>query len=550
MAEKRVFSVGDLCVDILQEVALKLKFGEEHALNSLDFSVGGNAANFAVISSDLGLNTLLISAIGTDFASSFLKKRLAFHNVGARLVKSGSENAVSVISVNRRGERAIQSMKNCLSELNALKVEKNLLPKLGQGDIVFFGGFYHLVNLRRGFLSLLKKIKKKGAIICFDTCFDTHGVWDISKFLPFIDFLFVNDVELKHVAKGSTTNVRASSLLKKGAGCVVVKQSDEGATIFRQGFTPKHFFSVADDVVDATGAGDAFNAGFVYGLANSWSLLNCVISGNYVAAKTVAVHGLATPGVKELVSFVGRCNRPEIVVAKNHDEMGRLAAELVIGLLKRNPSASIALPTGETPKALYRLLVSAYRKKEVDFSKATFFALDEYAGLESKNRNSFSFFLNGHFLSRVNASKQNIHLLNGTAKDLRREVASYEEKISKKGLDLCLLGIGRNGHIAFNEPGSSGHSITRVIRLSDQTRKVNGREFLSGFAPEKALTVGIGTILHESRRVLLLASGKHKHFAVMALLDADEPEKWPASFLRTHFNLVVLVDRQAFYEEA
>ena len=130
--------------------------------------------------------------------------------------------------------------------------------------------------MRPGFKELLQKIKKKKAVVCFDTCFDTRGKWDISSFLPFIDFLFVNDLELKHIAKGSTMKKRVAFLFKNGSRVVAVKQADKGATLFVKGFPSEHFESCAGKVVDTTGAGDAFNAGFVFGLMNSWSLDSCM----------------------------------------------------------------------------------------------------------------------------------------------------------------------------------------------------------------------------------------------------------------------------------
>ncbi len=306
MAEKRqVFSVGDLCIDILQEIKNPVEFGREHSLKDLEFSIGGNAANFAVFGSKLGFKPKLLSAIGKDFATSFLKKNLTKAKVSSKLIKSKKPNAFSIISVNKRGERAIQSVKNCENEITSKKISKMLLPTLKSGDIVFFGGFYHLRNLRSGFKELLKKIKKKKAIVCFDTCFDTWGKWNITAFLPFIDFLFVNDLELKHIAKGNTMRKRADSLFKKGSQVVVVKQASKGATLFVKGFPSKHFKSVAGKVVDTTGAGDAFNAGFVFGLVHDWSLDKCTKAGNFVAAKKIRVHGLTAPSATSLKHFVG-----------------------------------------------------------------------------------------------------------------------------------------------------------------------------------------------------------------------------------------------------
>ncbi len=544
--KRKLFSVGDLCLDLLQEIGKDLQFGEEHALRSLDFSIGGNAANFAVIASKLGLKPVLVSSIGRDFATPFLRKNLAKAGVSSKFIKSSLPNSFSVIAVNRRGERAIQSVKNCLNEITAKRIEKILLPQLGEQDIVFFGGFYHLTKLRPGFLSLLKKIKKRRAVICFDTCFDTTGKWGIAKFLPFIDYLFVNDIELKHVARGSSLKKRAELLLEKGAGCVAVKQAGKGATVFARPFTAMRFPSLAGKVVDTTAAGDAFNTGFVFGLMRDWSLNNCALAANFVAARKIREHGLAAPRQGQVEIFVKRNKRPLLAVKKNYREMSRAAALEVIALLKQKPNASLALATGETPKLLYSLLASAHRKGAVDFSRARFFALDEYVGLGKQDRNSFGHYLMHKFLDKVNAKRQNISLLNGLAHNLKRECARHEAAIKRQGIDLCILGIGRNGHVAFNEPGSSPNSITRVVKLKPQTKRVNGKNFSSGLAPARALTIGLRTIRDNSRAVILLASGKNKRQAVKCMLKSKDTLKCPAATLRSHYNTTVLVDRAAF----
>jgi len=298
--------VGDLNVDILQGLASKPVFGEERRLQELAISIGGNAANFAVIGSKLGLKPFLISVIGKDFATRFLKEQLSEAGVKTSLIKSQKQNTFAIILVNKRGERSIQSMKDCYQDVDSKKFGKLLLPKLKRGDFVFFGGFYHFKNLRPSFRGLLAKAKKRGATICFDTCFDSFGKWDINSFLPFIDYLFVNDLELRHIAHGSTMRKRVESLFKKGARIVAVKQEAKGATLFVKGLKPKHFPSVAGRVVDTTGAGDAFNAGFVFGLMRGWSLENCAIAGNFVAAKKIRVHGLAAPAIKAVERFVAR----------------------------------------------------------------------------------------------------------------------------------------------------------------------------------------------------------------------------------------------------
>jgi glucosamine-6-phosphate deaminase len=545
MPKKQLFSVGDLCLDVLQEISKKMKFGEEHSLKDLDFSIGGNSANFAVIASKLGLKPKLISAIGRDFATGFLEKELSKSRVEHSLIRSRQPNAFSVISVNRRGERAIQSVKNCENEVTAKRVARLLLPKLKDQDMVFFGGFYHLRKLRPGFSSLLRKIKAKGAVVCFDTSFDTHNVWKIDGFLPFIDYLFVNDIELRHIARGKTMQHSVNKLFRKGARVVVVKQASKGATLFVKGFKPTSFASLKPKVVDTTGAGDAFNAGFVFGLMNGWSLDNCMRTGNFVAAKKIQVHGLAGPKPSAIERFIGINNKPTLVVVRNYDEMSRLAAQRVINLLKRKPNASFLLPTGATPEKLYRLLVKAYKKKQVSFAKASFFNLDDYVGLSQEDKASFAFFLQKRLFKKINAKKENIHLLDGSAKNLKAEATKHEAAIKRKGIDLCFLGIAPNGHIAFNEPGCCPYSITRVVRLKDATRKKNAKDFHGKPVPKKGITVGIRTIRDNSKKIILLASGKNKARAVRASLKSKNFMLWPAVSLKQHKNFMFIVDRKA-----
>jgi len=305
----RVFAVGDITLDVLLGLGKQARFGQDQSLKSLVFSIGGNAANFAVIGSKLGFKPKLVSILGKDFPAPFLRAELAKAHVSSQLVKGRKATSVSIIAVNAKGERAIHSMPGCLTELTSKQVEKALLPKLRPLDIVFFGAFYHLPGLRPGFKSLLSKIRCKGAVICFDTCFDTYSNWNISQFIPFFDLLFVNDLELRHIATGNTLAKRVKHLFRKGASVVVVKQEAKGASLFVNGQTSKRFPSVSTKVVDTTGAGDAFNAGFVFGLLQGFSLEQCTRAGNFVAAKQIRQHGLAAPSASQVKKFVRRAVR-------------------------------------------------------------------------------------------------------------------------------------------------------------------------------------------------------------------------------------------------
>lgn len=197
---------------------------------------------------------------------------------------------------------------------------------------------------------------------------------------------------------------------------------------------------------------------------------------------------------------------------------------IVERVLAENPAAVLALPTGETPKPLYDRLV------RFDLSRATTFNLDEYVGLAPDHPESFRRYMEERLFRRTRVGAT--HLPDGLARDLDRECASYEEAIAAAGgIDLCVLGLGKNGHIAFNEPGSAFTSRTRVVSLQDRP------------AP-RAITMGIATIL-SARRCVLLATGAAKAAAVHAMIDEAPSERVPASALQRHAQTIILVDRAA-----
>lgn len=544
MQETKLFAVGDLCVDILCSNG-RARLGEEHALSSLNFSVGGNAANFSVIAGKIGLKPKLFSAIGRDFATQFLMEQMLQAGIELHLVRSARQNSYSLVWVNKKGERAIQSIKNCLGDLTAKKTEKKLLKGIRSQDIVFFGGFFHLKNFREGFSQLLQKLKQRHAIICFDTCFDTFGNWNILPYFRFIDFLFTNETELGHIAAGKSVRERINFLFRNGANTVVLKQGSRGATLFKKDMKPVAVRALRAKVVDTTAAGDAFNAGFAFGLLNCYGMRNCLHAAAFVAGEKVQQHGLAAPRRAAVEQFVAVNNRPLLIVEANYGKMCKRAASLVVDLLSRKPDAAIAIPTGETPKGFYKILVSKYKKGEVDFSRAKFFALDEYAGLGKDDRNSSRNCLERNFLGGVNARKENTFMLDGAARNRTAECRKYEARIRKTWIDLAVLGIGQNAHIAFNEPGSGINSVTRVAKLKEGTRKSKGKDFPCGMAPAKALTVGLGTIRNNARQVLLIANGKHKAAAVASSLKSMDFTRFPAATLQLHKNVTFVVDRPA-----
>lgn len=194
---------------------------------------------------------------------------------------------------------------------------------------------------------------------------------------------------------------------------------------------------------------------------------------------------------------------------------------------------------------MYRRLVEMHRSGEISFSRATFFNLDEYLGLPPDHPASYHVYMKENFYGHIDADPARIFVPNGAAPDPEAECERYETAITEAGgIDVCVLGIGRNGHIGFNEPGAPFDSRTRVVRLSESTRLVNAGDFESDRAPECAITVGMATIF-ESKEVLLLASGTNKAAAVAAAVEGEVTEEVPASMLKIHPNATLFLDEDA-----
>lgn len=228
----------------------------------------------------------------------------------------------------------------------------------------------------------------------------------------------------------------------------------------------------------------------------------------------------------------------------DYDALSAAAAESVAAKLRENPEATLLLPTGTTPLGMYRYLMRMFRDG-LSFGRAAFFNLDEYLGLPVDHPASYHRYMDENFYGLVDADPSRVHVPDGTAPDPNAECERYEAAIRELGgIDLCVLGIGRNGHIGFNEPGAAFDSRTRVVRLAETTRLVNAADFEGDRAPERAITVGMRTIF-ESREVFLLASGANKAEAVVQAVEGEVTETVPASMLRRHGRVEFFVDRDA-----
>jgi len=236
----------------------------------------------------------------------------------------------------------------------------------------------------------------------------------------------------------------------------------------------------------------------------------------------------------------------EVVILPTYEEMSRAAAEVVADQLNTKPNAVLGMATGSTPLGLYQELVRMHREEGLDFTQVTTFNLDEYVGLRPEHRQSYHYFMHENFFKLVNMSPGNIYIPSGTTSNYRSFCDWYERRIKEcGGIDVQILGIGSDGHIAFNEPGSSLTSRTRLKTLAKSTIDDNARFFETpSDVPIYAITMGVGTIL-EARTLLLIASGKNKAQAVAAMIEGPVTSMTTASALQLHPSAIVFLDESA-----
>lgn len=236
----------------------------------------------------------------------------------------------------------------------------------------------------------------------------------------------------------------------------------------------------------------------------------------------------------------------KVKIFNDYKLMSKTVANEIIKRISKKPEISISLPTGSTPIETYKILVKESKKLKLSFSKVKFFQLDEYLGLSKENSMSYYYFLNYYLFKHLNFDEKNICVFNGLTRNLEVECLFYEEELKKtNGLDLILLGIGNNGHIAFNEPGTPIKAGTRVINLSLQTINANSRFFKNIHdVPKYALTMGIAEIL-EAKEIFLFANGENKAQAVSNALYGAVTKNLPASYLKNHPHVTFFLDKKA-----
>lgn len=235
-----------------------------------------------------------------------------------------------------------------------------------------------------------------------------------------------------------------------------------------------------------------------------------------------------------------------IIVVKDYNEMSRKAAHLFVGQILQKPDSVLGLATGSTPVGLYKELIKFYKEGMIDFRSVMAFNLDEYLGLKPDHAQSYAKFMQDNLFEHINMQSEKYHIPSGTATDFEAECDRYEDLIAQAGgIDLQILGIGRNGHIGFNEPDIKFEAITHVVQLDEQTISDNARFFNNiEEVPKKAISMGIKTIM-QSRGIILLASGQEKADAVAGMVSGKITPELPASVLQLHPNVTIIVDEAA-----
>lgn len=236
----------------------------------------------------------------------------------------------------------------------------------------------------------------------------------------------------------------------------------------------------------------------------------------------------------------------EVIILPSSKETGVVAANAIDDLVRKNPHAVLGLATGSSPLPIYDELARRYEEDGLSFAEVKGFALDEYVGLPVGHYESYREVIRREFTNRVDVNPDNVHGPDGSAADIQAACLAYEEAIKAAGgIDLQILGVGTNGHIGFNEPGSSLASRTRIKTLADQTREDNARFFDNiDQVPSHVLTQGLGTIM-DARHLVLIASGTGKAEAIKALVEGPITASCPGSVLQLHPHVTLVIDEEA-----
>jgi len=236
----------------------------------------------------------------------------------------------------------------------------------------------------------------------------------------------------------------------------------------------------------------------------------------------------------------------KVIIAKNYEEASQKACEIMLDVIKNNPKATLGLATGSTPVKLYEYMVEDHKKNGTSYKDIQTYNLDEYFGLDQSHPQSYHYFMCKHLFNHVDINMENVHVPKGKG-NVEEEAKAYNQMLAENPVDIQLLGIGSNGHIGFNEPGTSFDSVTHVVDLKQSTIEDNARLFFDGKideVPKQAVSMGIANIM-KAKKVLLLAFGEGKAKAVKGMIEGKKTIDLPASALQDHQDCTLIIDEAA-----
>ena len=235
----------------------------------------------------------------------------------------------------------------------------------------------------------------------------------------------------------------------------------------------------------------------------------------------------------------------KVIVVKNYEEMSKKAFEVMSEVVKNNPKAVLGLATGSTPIGLYQEMIKDHKENGTSYKQISTVNLDEYAGLDYSSDQSYVYFMRNNLFDHIDVDLNNTNIENGKATDRQAECDRYNALLETMQQDIQVLGIGSNGHIAFNEPGTPFGSVTHIVDLAESTIKDNSRMFKNiDEVPRQAFTMGLKNIMN-AKKILILANGENKAKAVYGLVKGEVTENLPASVLQLHPDCVVICDEAA-----
>ena len=235
----------------------------------------------------------------------------------------------------------------------------------------------------------------------------------------------------------------------------------------------------------------------------------------------------------------------QIIKVKNYDQMSEEALKIILDVVKNKPDAVLGLATGSTPLGLYAKMIEDHKNNGTSYAECRTVNLDEYVGLDVNSNQSYVYFMRENLFKSIDIKLENTHIENGKAEDKEAECAHYNALLGELVQDVQVLGIGSNGHIAFNEPGTPFDSVTHIVDLAESTIKDNSRLFNSiDEVPRQAFTMGLSNIMN-AKKIVILANGEGKAYAIGELVNGEIREEVPATILRNHPDCILICDELA-----